>query len=101
MATYRFGDWVIYDPGYKKEIGRVVEDKGSHAYVCYHEGCTAANTPKQYLRYATNQEIKTAPTDIGFHRFDAWCPTAEDCPLIGKCQAWTNISIVRGCKHET
>lgn len=90
---YSFGDWVIYAPGYKKEIGRVVEDRGKYVRVCYHKGCTAANTPKQHLRYATKAEIQTAPDNIGFHRFDSYCPVAKDCPLISKCQAWLNMNI--------
>ena len=48
METYSFGDWVVYDPGYKDpEIGRVTEDKGESAFVCYHAGCTAASTCKR------------------------------------------------------
>lgn len=91
--TFRFGDWVIYDQGYKKETGRVVEDRGRYVCVCYHKGCTTANTNKHHLRHATAAEIQAAPDGIGLHRFDSWCPIAEDCPLIGKCQAWSNISI--------
>lgn len=45
METYSFGDWVVYDPGYKEpEIGRVTEDRGDSAFVCYHTGCTASST---------------------------------------------------------
>lgn len=94
METYSFGDWVVYDPGYKEpEIGRVTEDRGESAFVCYHKGCTAASTNKQHLRHATEAEIQAAPDGIGFHRFDSWCPIAEDCPNLGKCQAWSNIFI--------
>ena len=93
METFNFGDWVVYDPGYKQDIGRVTEDRGQFVFVCYNKGCTAAKTPKLYLRYATEEEIKAAPTDIGFYRFKSWCPNAVDCTLLGKCQAWLNMNI--------
>lgn len=88
METYRFGDWVVYDPGYKDpEIGRVTKDKGESAYVCYDAGCTAASTSKRSLRRATDAEILAAPNGIGYHRFDPWCPIAEDCPGLARCEA--------------
>lgn len=93
METFNFGDWVVYDPGYKQEIGRVTEDRGKSVHVCYNKGCTAASTPKQYLRHATKEEIKTASDGIGFHRFDSYCPVAVDCDFLGKCQAWLNMNI--------
>ena len=41
--TYRFGDWVTYDPGYRDpEIGRVTTDKGDSAFVCYSRSYTAS-----------------------------------------------------------
>lgn len=76
--TYRFGDWVIYDPGYKQGIGRVTECGERSAFVCYHQGCTAASTPLEYLRPATDAEIAEAPAGIGFHRFDATCPKRDE-----------------------
>lgn len=75
---YKFGDWVVYDPGYKQEIGRVTECGESSAFVCYTSGCTAASTPLEYLRPATEQEIDCADKGIGFHRFDASCPVRND-----------------------
>ena len=90
METYSFGDWVVYDTGYKaSEIGRVTEDKGDSVFVCYHTGCTAASTYKKSLRRATEAEILAAPGGIGFHRFDHWCPIAEDCPGLCRCKAKT------------
>lgn len=77
---YGFGDWVIYDPGYKQEIGRVTECRENSAFVCYSQGCTAASTPLEYLRPANDAEIAKAGAGIGFHRFDATCPNRiEDC----------------------
>lgn len=90
METYSFGDWVVYDPGYKEpEIGRVTEDRGESAFVCYHTGCTAASTYKRSLRRATEAEILAASGGIGHHRFDPWCPSSKECPGLGRCEALT------------
>lgn len=76
--SYGFGEWVMYDPGYKQEIGRVTECCESSAFVCYTQGCTAASTPLGYLRKATDVEIAKAPAGIGYHRFDATCPVRDE-----------------------
>lgn len=98
--TFNFGDWVIYDPGYKQEIGRVTLDLDKRAYVCYDMGCTAASTLKEHLRHATKEEIKAAPDGIGLHRFDSYCPIAERCSGIGRCKAWENIFIDKKGKEN-
>ena len=83
--TYRFGDWVTYDPGYRDpDVGRVVRDGGDFAAVCYSCGCTSAHTPKRFLRRATMEEILAAPRGIGYHRFDAECPE-YDAECCGDC----------------
>lgn len=51
METYSFGDWAVYDTGYKAP------------------------------------EILAAPGGIGHHRFDPWCPSAKECPGLGRCEA--------------
>ena len=76
--NYGFGDWVVYDPGYKQEIGRVTECGDANAWVCYSTGCTAASTPLDCLRPATDKEIAQAPNGIGFHRFDRFCPSRDE-----------------------
>ena len=76
--SYSFGDWVVYDPGYKQEIGRVAECRETSAFVCYTQGCTAASTPLEHLRPATDAEIAKAPAGIGYHRFDATCPNRSE-----------------------
>lgn len=77
-AGYSYGEWVVFDPGYKDpEVGRVTTDKGDSAFVCYHAGCTAARTDKRHLRRATEDEVAAAPAGIGFHRFDAACPERD------------------------
>ena len=83
---YRFGDWVVYDPGYKQEIGRVTECRENSAFVCYTQGCTAASTPLEHLRQATESEVASASAGIGFHRFDATCPVRVEDVCMG-CKA--------------
>ena len=80
--AYRYGGWVVYDPGYANPpLGRVAADAGDACFVCYHQGCTAERTPKENLRRATDEERVAAPYGIGFHRFDRKCPEydAECC----------------------
>ena len=72
---FGLGDWVVYDPGYKQEIGRVTECRENSAFVCYSQGCTAASTPLEYLRLASDDEVENADKGIGFHRFDESCPS--------------------------
>ena len=83
---YNFGDWVVYDPGYKQEIGRVTECRADSAFVCYTKGRTAASTPLMHLRLATEEEIKAAGAGIGFHRFDEVCSKRVD-EVCGNCKA--------------
>lgn len=75
---FKFGDYVVYDPGYVREIGRVTKCVGKNVFVCYTQGCTASCTPIEYLRHATDFEIASAQNGIGFHRFDDYCPKRED-----------------------
>lgn len=77
-TTFEFGDYVVYDNGYKTEIGRVASCNDEKAFVCYHAGCTAASTSKSMLRKATEDEIKSVDVSIGHHRFDEFCPDRVD-----------------------
>lgn len=80
MSFYRYGDYVVYDPGYcEPEIGRYVRSNAAgSAYVCYSDGCTAACTEASLLRPATDEEIAGASPHIGHHRFDAYCPDYDE-----------------------
>lgn len=75
MQEFQRGDWVVYDPGYKQEIGRVWKDNGATIAVCYHQGCTPNRTRREHVfpyskeKYPNLKPIKT----IGFHRFDTEC----------------------------
>ena len=74
-SVFGYGDWVVYDKGYAKEVGRVTEVLADSAFVCYTSGCTAASTPLRYLRLATEREVADMATPgIGHHRFDDACP---------------------------
>ena len=85
--SYEFGDWVVYDPGYTKQVGRVTECREDSAFVCYSSGCTAACTPLDYLRPAMAEEIARADKTIGFHRFDLYCPERiEECCFMCRAQ---------------
>lgn len=76
MTDFKRGDWVVYDPGYTQDIGRVWEDRGDKVFVCYHFGCTAAASPKYYLSLYDPDKYPDLVPDarIGFHRFDRSCP---------------------------
>lgn len=82
---YAYGDYVIYDPGYKDpEVGRVVRKVfNGNWFVCYHNGCTASSTPANMLRPATTVEIAEASPRIGYHRFDADCPDHDPDVCVG------------------
>lgn len=76
---FRFGDYVVYQPGFKPaEIGRVTECGDTSAFVCFSHGCTAASTPLKFLRPATGLEIMNADGKIGYHRFDELCPDRDE-----------------------
>ncbi len=83
---FEFGDWVVYDPGYKQEIGRVTKVRGNSAFVCYSYGCTAAATPLEHLRIANDGEIAAADKAIGFNRFHECCPERDEYACVG-CRA--------------
>lgn len=83
--TFEKGDWVAYQagPDGPVEIGRVTEDCGESAFVCYSSGCTAASTPKELLSPIRNFRF-IDQSAIGHHRFDDSCPeyTEEACDGI-------------------
>lgn len=84
--NYEFGDWVVYDPGYTSQIGRVTECRETSAFVCYSSGCTAASTPLKHLRPAMEDEIAGADPMIGHNRFHEFCPEYDELCCVG-CKA--------------
>lgn len=76
----RRGDWVVYESGGKREIGRVWRVYEDGASVCYSLGCTAARTPLRLLRpYDRDRDSDLVPdARIGHYRFDPSCPDYDD-----------------------
>lgn len=80
----KHGDWVVYDNGYKREIGRVtsITSDGESVFVCYSHGCTAARTSMKHLHeYDKFIDTDVKPDkEIGFNRFADSCPDYDyDC----------------------
>ncbi len=86
------GDWVVFDPQRRRQIGRVASVGDKVAFVCYSHGCTAASSPLDLLvPYDPDLFPDLAPdARIGFHRFDDYCPSYDPtfCPQC------------RGKRHE-
>ena len=60
------GTYIVYVNGDRYEIGRVVSTHPDGAFVCYHEGETAAKTPYECMHKLTNQYVMTS---LGGDRF--------------------------------
>lgn len=73
MKDFEIGCYVLYErqPGVF-ELGRVAKVTPFNCYVCYHEGCTAACTPKDKLFQIENEDVIECST-LGYHRFDDAC----------------------------
>lgn len=54
MEDYKVGEYIIYTNGDRFEIGRIKSIKDDGAFVCYHEGETAAKTPYDCMHKLTN-----------------------------------------------
>ena len=60
------GTSIVYVNGDRYEIGRVVSTHPDGAFVCYHEGETAAKTPYDCMHRLENQYVMTS---LGGDRF--------------------------------
>lgn len=60
------GTYIVYVNGDRYEIGRVVSTRPDGAFVCYHEGETAAKTPYECMHRLENQYVMTS---LGGDRF--------------------------------
>lgn len=68
-CLYR-GDYVIFDPGYKVEIGRVSSYRDAKTvFVYYHSGDTAEATAQSLIRKIENQYVIQS-TSLGGGIFD-------------------------------
>lgn len=84
----KYRDWVVYEDGGKREIGRVVSVRGDRAFVCYSHGCTAACTPMSLLRPYDREKDEDLVPDarIGYYRFWASCPDYAECYMADMCK---------------
>lgn len=54
MDNYKVGEYVIYVNGDRYEIGRIKSLREDGAFICYHEGETAAKTPYDCIHKLIN-----------------------------------------------
>ena len=66
---YEVGEYIIYVNGDRFELGRIKSLTDDGAFVCYHEGETAAKTPYVCMNKLVNEyTIKT--TTLGGNTFN-------------------------------
>ena len=51
---FKVGELIIYTDGETYEIGRIKRLTADGAFVCYHEGATAAKTPYEKMHKLAN-----------------------------------------------
>ena len=69
MNDFSVGEYVIYMNGDRYEIGRIKSLRPDGAFVCYHEGDTAAKTPYDCLHKLVNSYC-IKQTTLGGEVFD-------------------------------
>lgn len=57
MDNYTVGEYIIYVNGDKFELGRIKSLHEDGAFVCYHEGDTAAKTPYECMHKLINRGV--------------------------------------------
>ena len=67
--NFKERQYVVYVNGDRFEIGRVVRVCEDGAFVCYHEGETAAKTPFDCMHRLMNEYVIKSTT-LGGGRFD-------------------------------
>lgn len=65
------GEYIVYCNGPKYEIGRIANLHDDGAFVCYHEGETAAKTPYDLMHKIVNG-FAIKETSLGGGRFNNW-----------------------------
>ena len=69
MKDFDIGEYVVYVNGEKFGLGRITSLREDGAFVCYHEGETAAKTPYHCMHKLINRYcIKN--TTLGGERFN-------------------------------
>ena len=69
MSEFEIGEYIIYVNGDKYELGRITSLRDDGAFVCYHEGETAAKTPYHTMHKLINRAC-ISKTTLGGGRFD-------------------------------
>ena len=69
MNNFKEGECIIYVNGDKYELGRIVSLRDDGAFVCYHEGETAAKTPYHCMHKLVNA-YAIKETTLGGGRFE-------------------------------
>ena len=62
MNEFKEGELIIYRNGDRYEIGKIKRLCDNGAFVWYHEGCTAAQTPYDCMHKLTNAYCITGNT---------------------------------------
>lgn len=68
MDKWDVGEYIIYRNGEKYELGRIASLKEDGAFVCYHDGETAAKTPYDHMHKLINAYV-IKDTSLGGERF--------------------------------
>lgn len=68
MTDWSIGEYVIYRNGEKYELGRIGSLMEDGAFVCYHDGETAAKTPYDHMHKLINA-YTIKDTSLGGDRF--------------------------------
>ena len=69
MNDFREGEYIVYVNGDKYELGRIASLRENGAFVCYHEGETAAKTSYDHMHKLVNEFVITETT-LGGGRFE-------------------------------
>lgn len=69
MNDFKEGEYIVYVNGDRYEIGRIASLRENGAFVCYHEGETAAKTPYDCMHKLVNGFVITETT-LGGGRFE-------------------------------
>ena len=68
MDKWDVGEYIIYRNNEKYEIGRIASLREDGAFVCYHDGETAAKTPYDHMHKLINA-YAINDTSLGGERF--------------------------------
>lgn len=71
-SKYVVGEYIVYVNGDRYEIGRVKSLREDGAFVCYHEGETAAKTPYCCMHKLVNQHCIKKSTLGGATMMEQW-----------------------------